>query len=222
VYGAQPHADLLMQDISEATPAASATAAAELRARNAHRHEVRYTLLTMAIGLVMGAGATFLVREGVIPLAGLTGPLGTCALEVVVYAVLFDGYFYALHRLLHTRWMYQHIHVVHHRSTSPTLLTALAFHPVEAILIMAFMPVAMCIIPIHLVSLVIVSAFLFGSILLAHCGYEVFPRWWARVPLLNWYVTPRVHEEHHKRRDCNYSATLSIFDRTFRTLRHEE
>ncbi len=200
----------------------SSHAHAQLRARNIFRHELFYSGLTMVCGLAMGAAATVLVRAGVMPFAGLVGPLGTCAVEVVVYVVLFDAYFYALHRLLHTKWLYQRIHVIHHRSTSPTLLTALAFHPVEALAIMIFIPVAMCVMPIHLVSLVVVSLFLSGSILLAHCGREVFPRWWGKVPVLNWYVTPLVHDAHHKRRDCNYSATLSIFDRTFRSFHASE
>ncbi len=196
------------------------TAAAQVRAKNAVRHERTYALLTAAVGLAMGAGATFLIRAGVIPLAHGALSLGTCAFEVGVYVGLFEAYFYGLHRLLHTRSMYQRVHVVHHRSTSPTLLTALAFHPVEALLIMGFMPVAMWLIPIHLVSLVMVSLFLSGSIGLAHCGHPVFPSWWQNAPVLNLYVTPLVHDAHHKRRDCNYSATLSIFDRAFGTLRN--
>jgi sterol desaturase/sphingolipid hydroxylase (fatty acid hydroxylase superfamily) len=35
-------------------------------------------------------------------------------------------------------------------------------------------------------------------------------------------VTPRVHDAHHARRDCNYSATLTIFDRVFGTLRRDD
>jgi Delta7-sterol 5-desaturase len=210
--------------VTEGPLASSAgeAAAAQLRAKNAMRHEITYTLVTAIIGTALGAGMTFLVREGIVPMGAGPLTLGTAALEVLVYVVCFDAYFYALHRLLHVRTMYQAIHVVHHRSTSPTLLTALAFHPVEALAIMGFMPVAMLLFPIHLVSLVIVSLFLSGSILVAHCGYEVFPRWWQKVPLLNWYVTPRVHDAHHKRRDCNYAATLSIFDRAFGTLRPGE
>jgi Delta7-sterol 5-desaturase len=200
----------------------AAAEATERRARSAQRHERAYSIFTAAIGLAMGAGATFLVREGLLPLAAEPLTLGSCLFEVAVYVGLFEAYFYGLHRVLHTRWMYQRVHVVHHRSTSPTLLTALAFHPVEALLIMSFMPVTMALIPIHLGSLIIVSVFLSGSIALAHCGSEVFPRWWQRVPLINWYVTPRVHDAHHKRRDCNYAATLSIFDRLLGTLRRDD
>ncbi len=206
-----------MQQISES---AASPNGADLRARNTFRHELYYSLLTALIGFAMGAASTWAVRQGVMPFAGFTTDLKTAAIEILIYVVLFDLYFYGLHRALHLRWLYQKIHVVHHRSLSPTLLTALAFHPVEAAAILAFVPVTMCLIPIHLVSLVVVSLFLSGSILIAHCGYEVFPSWMAKVPLLNWYVTPRVHDEHHKRRDCNYSATLSIFDRTFRTFRN--
>jgi sterol desaturase/sphingolipid hydroxylase (fatty acid hydroxylase superfamily) len=138
---------------------------------------------------------------------------------VLAYVLLFDAYFYTLHRLLHTRVLYRRIHAVHHRSIAPTVLTAFAFHPLEALLIIGFIPVAMSLVPIHLVSLAVVSAFLSGSIVLAHCGHEVLPDWWQRVPVLNWYVTSRIHDVHHRRRDCNYSATLSIFDRAFGTLR---
>lgn len=186
------------------------------------RHDLRCSIWTLVLGAVTGVGTTLLVLEGAIPLA--TGrPTGrTFAFEVVAYVLLFDAYFYGLHRLLHTRRLYRNIHAVHHRSTAPTVLTALAFHPLEALLIIGFLPAAMWLLPIHLASLVAVSVFLSGSILLAHCGYEVFPGWWQHVPVLNWYVTPRVHDAHHVRRDCNYSATLSIFDRVFGTLRSDD
>jgi sterol desaturase/sphingolipid hydroxylase (fatty acid hydroxylase superfamily) len=183
------------------------------------QHDLRRSLATLALVTVLGAATTVLVLAGVLDVA-TERPAGLAfAGEVLAYVLLFDAYFYVLHRVLHTRALYRSIHAVHHRSTAPTVLTAFAFHPVEALLIIAFMPAAMSLIPIHLVSLVVVSTFLSGSIVLAHCGHDVFPEWWQRIPVLNWYVTPRIHEAHHRRRDCNYSATLSIFDRAFGTLR---
>lgn len=170
------------------------------------------------MGALVGFGTTRLVLDGVVPLATEWPSAPQLVREVVVYVVLFDAYFYALHRLLHTRPLFRAIHAVHHRSRAPGLLTALAFHPLEGLAIIAFMPAAMYLLPIHLASLAVTAAFLSGSILLAHCGWEVFPAWWYRVPLLNWYVTPRLHDLHHLRRNCNYSATLTIFDRLFGTL----
>ncbi len=186
------------------------------------RQDLRASIATLVVGTLIGVPTTLLVLTGAIPLA-MGWPSGrTLAFELFAYILLFDAYFYGLHRLLHTRLLYRRIHAVHHRSSAPTVLTALAFHPLEALLIIGFMPVAMWLLPIHLASLTVVSVCLSGSILLAHCGYEIFPGWWQRVPVLNWYVTPRVHEAHHVWRDCNYSATLSICDLIFRTLRRDD
>lgn len=185
------------------------------------RHDRRYAATTLLLGTLLGAITTVLVARGWIPLAG-TWPSGRIlAAEVAAYVLLFDAYFYGLHRLLHIPTLFRRVHAVHHRSRAPTIVTALAFHPVEALLVVGFMPAAMWLLPVHLASLVTVCAFLSGSILLAHSGYEVFPRWWDRAPVLDWYVTPRVHDAHHVHRDCNYGATLSIFDRVFGTLHGE-
>ena len=183
------------------------------------QHDLRHSIVTLSLVTATGIATTLLVLNGTLGVA-TERPMGlTFAGEMLTYVLLFDAYFYALHRLLHTRVMYRRIHAVHHRSTAPTVLTAFAFHPIEALLIIGFMPVAMWLVPIHLASLIVVSVFLSGSIVLAHCRHEVLPDWWQRVPVLNWYVTSRIHHAHHRRRDCNYSATLSIFDRAFGTLR---
>jgi sterol desaturase/sphingolipid hydroxylase (fatty acid hydroxylase superfamily) len=187
------------------------------RTTAAARHDRRHAVMTLVLAVVLGAITTVLVLDGMMPLALAWPSVGTFVIETTVYVLLFDAYFYGLHRLLHTRLLFRRIHAVHHRSRAPSIVTALAFHPVEALLVLGFMPVAMWLLPIHLASLVAVSVFLTGSILIAHCGYEVFPARWERVPLLAWYVTPRVHDAHHRRRDCNFSATLTVFDRAFGT-----
>ena len=187
------------------------------RTTASRRHDRRHAATTIAIMLVLGATTTVLVRDGMMPLVLDRPRLVTFVGEMALYVLLFDAYFYGLHRLLHTRLLFRLIHAVHHRSRTPTITTALAFHPVEAMLVLGFMPVAMWLVPIHLASLVVVSGFLGGSILLAHGGYEIFPAWWEAIPVLGWYVTPRVHDAHHRRRDCNFSATLSLFDRVFGT-----
>jgi lathosterol oxidase len=181
------------------------------------RHDCRYTIATLALTTIVGAATTMAVLAGALPL-DLDRPaparvLGECAL----YVLLFDAYFYALHRVLHARILFRRVHAVHHRSGAPTVATALAMHPLEALAIVGFMPVAMALVPIHLVSLLAVTVFLTGSLLVAHSGYAVFPRWWERLPLVGWYVTARVHDVHHVRRVCNYGATLSLFDRAFGT-----
>ncbi len=190
--------------------------------RGWNRHDLGHAIATLTLGVVVGVVTTVLVRTRVIVLYVTWPTMVTAAREVLVYLVAFEVYFYALHRLLHVRGLYRRIHVVHHRALSPSALGGLTFHPVEALLILGFLPLAMLLLPIHLASLAAVSAFLSGSILLAHSEVAWFPGWWAQVPVLNWYVTPGVHARHHDRGDCNFSATLSICDRVCGTLETRE
>ena len=186
--------------------------------RGWNRHDLGHAIATLSLGAMTGVATALLVRGHVIVLHTGWPPVATAAGEALVYLLAFEIYFYALHRLLHVPSLYRRIHVVHHRSMSPSALGGLSFHPVEALLIIGFVPVAMWMRPIHLASLAVVSVFLSGNILLAHSAFGRFPAWWTQVPVLNWYVTPAVHVRHHARRDCNYGATLSLCDRVFGTL----
>jgi sterol desaturase/sphingolipid hydroxylase (fatty acid hydroxylase superfamily) len=183
-----------------------------------NRHDRTAAIATLKLGALAVAVTVPLVYTQVIVVHTALPSLGTAARETFGYLLGFELYFYALHRLLHVRGLYRRIHIVHHRSVYPSALTGLVLHPVEAVLIMAFVPVAMWTVPIHLVSLACVSAFLSASILLAHADVDWVPVWWERVPVLNWYVTPRVHGEHHAHGVTNYGSTLSICDRVFGTF----
>lgn len=182
------------------------------------RHDARFSALTVLVGIVLGVVTTRHVLAGTIPLGTGVPSVPRFAFEVGTYVFLFDAYFYGLHRLLHTRQLFRAVHAVHHRARTPTILTALAFHPLEALAILGFVPAMLWIVPIHLLSLAAVSVFLSGSILLAHAARDPFPAWWHRTPGLRAYVTPRMHHAHHARRDRNYGATFVLFDRLFGTL----
>ncbi len=179
----------------------------------------RYALTTVTLGTALGLLTALLIARGVITLRTEIPHAATWVGEVFVVVIGFEVYFYGLHRLLHTRPLYRHVHAVHHRFTEPSAWRGLAFHPLEALLIMSFVPVALWLSPLHVVSLAVVSVFLAGSILLAHSAFAPSPRGWPTTPALAWYVTPPVHAEHHRRGDCNYGATLSLCDRVFGTLR---
>ena len=179
----------------------------------------RQTGVNVAILLLLGAVCTALVMEGVLPVALELPGAGRLALEVAGLVLVFDAYFYALHRLLHTPLAFRRVHAVHHRARDVDVWSTIAMHPVEFVLLVGFIPAAMWIVPLHLASVVIASLLLSGTITLAHAGRETLPLWWDRSPLLGMYLTPRVHAEHHRRLHCNYGATVTLFDRLFGTLR---
>src|SRR5262245_25830644 len=147
---------------------------------------------------------------------------GSLLLQLVLVVVGFEAYYYAVHRLLHTRTLFRRVHAVHHRSKSPTMLSALSWHPIEAILIAGYLPAVMAVTELHLAAIASASVFLSTSIALAHSGREIFPRTLDRVPILGWYVTPLVHDAHHARSNVNYGASLNLFDRLLGTFRAPE
>ncbi len=188
------------------------------RAETLVRFERRQAAWTALVYGGVAAATTLLVRAGLLPVTTALPSPGTLALEVVVFVLIFDFYFYGAHRLMHTRALAR-IHAVHHRSRAPRPLTAVSFHPLEALLLLIYMPLAMAVLPMHLASALVGGSFLAGSILLAHCGREIFPRWWHETPILRWIATPLVHDTHHAACDVNFSATTSIPDRLFGTYR---
>jgi sterol desaturase/sphingolipid hydroxylase (fatty acid hydroxylase superfamily) len=186
------------------------------------RDEWRFTGWSVAIWTVVGGVTTILAMTGRLRVdVASVAPLRVLA-ELALVVVGFEAYFYVLHRLLHTRRLFRWVHAVHHRSKTPTVLSALSLHPVEATLIAGFLPIAMAGFELHVLSIVLASLYLSTSIALAHCGREIFPRGFARVPVLGWYVTPREHDAHHSRVDVNYGATLNLFDRLLGTFRAPE
>jgi Delta7-sterol 5-desaturase len=181
--------------------------------------ERRFTCASLAVWTAAGAGTTIAAMTGTIAV-GLGAPaVSTVLLEVALVVLGFEAYFYGVHRLLHTRALFRSIHSVHHRSKTPTVLSALSLHPLEALLIAGFLPAAMVATELHVASIAVASVYLSASIALAHCGYELFPRGFARIPILGWYVTPLVHDAHHSKVDVNYGATLNVFDRLLGTFR---
>lgn len=186
------------------------------------RDEWRFARSSLAILMFAGTGTTILAMNQHLHVGLEPIGRGSLLLQLVFLVVGFEAYYYAIHRLLHTRTLFRRVHAVHHRSQSPTLLSALSWHPVEATLIAGFLPAAMAAVELHVAAITLASTFLSASIALAHCGHEIFPRAITRIPILRWYVTPLVHDAHHARSDVNYGASLNLFDRLLGTFRAPE
>ena len=142
-------------------------------------------------------------------------------LSLPVAVVLHDFYFYWTHRLLHTRWLFRHVHGVHHRSREPSPWAALSFHPVEALVQGAPLPLMLLVMPLNDY---VVFAYLLHQMLLnayGHGGVEVLPRGFVRHWFWGRFVTSTHHHLHHETGLGNYSLWFTWWDRWCGTERAE-
>ena len=134
-------------------------------------------------------------------------------ISIPLWIILHDAYFYWTHRALHIARIYKRTHITHHRSHNPSPFTAYSFDPVEAMVNYLFVPVTLTMVPTHGLALYIVMTIMIFKNALGHCGYEVFPRRWARLPILGWLTTVTHHDMHHERGTGNFGFYFTWWDR---------
>lgn len=145
-------------------------------------------------------------------------PIWRWAVALLVLLIGHDTWFYWTHRLLHTRAFWP-IHQLHHQSRTPTVLTAYAFHPLEALVNGAFILPASLITPLSYPVLVAFMVTMIARNAMAHGGREVFPAGRDGHPRLGWMTTVTHHDLHHQRGAGNYGLYFSFWDRIMGTER---
>lgn len=139
---------------------------------------------------------------------------GTSFLEsaFVFFLLIFlqDTYFYFTHRMMHTKWFYRHIHLVHHRSVLTNPYTSFSMHPMEKIIELLFFPFVLCLIPMtpNVLLLYIFMSSLINFI--GHSGFEFNDL--SKVPPNPLATTPTFHERHHMTPNSNYALYLKFWD----------
>ncbi|MEO0981667.1 MAG: sterol desaturase family protein [Pseudomonadota bacterium] len=134
-------------------------------------------------------------------------------LSIPLMIVLHDAYFYWTHRMMHHPKLYCFFHMTHHRSHNPTPFTAYSFAPPEAVVNYLFVPLALMVVPLHTSALFIVLGVMIFKNAIGHCGYELMPRRWARLPVLGWMTSVTHHDMHHERANGNYGFYFTWWDR---------
>eukprot|EP00246_Nothoceros_aenigmaticus_P004633 TRINITY_DN16245_c0_g1_i1.p1 TRINITY_DN16245_c0_g1~~TRINITY_DN16245_c0_g1_i1.p1 ORF type:complete len:246 (-),score=35.19 TRINITY_DN16245_c0_g1_i1:285-1022(-) len=141
----------------------------------------------------------------------------TICFQIVAYFILEDFIFYWGHRLLHTKWLYQHIHCVHHEYATPFGLTSEYAHPAE-ILFLGFATIfGPAITGPHLLTLWLWMSIRVLETVEAHCGYD-FP--WSLSRFLPIYGGADFHDYHHRllyTKSGNYASTFTYMDWLFGT-----
>jgi sterol desaturase/sphingolipid hydroxylase (fatty acid hydroxylase superfamily) len=132
-------------------------------------------------------------------------------IDIVLLFVWNEAHFFACHRLLHTRWLYQHVHRIHHESVTPTPFSVYSFHWLESLLLGSVMITAMLFGTFSIWALLALPVFsiLFNTI--GHWNYNLFAGTARRSASVE-------HSHHHLRVAGNYGFYLPFLDRLFRTF----
>lgn len=187
------------------------------------RMELRNSLVTMAVFVAMDMMIFSAAGTGIFKKYNDVAQYGWVWFGVSIPVMLFihDTYFYWTHRAMHTRRLYRLFHMTHHRSHNPTPFTAYSFAPLEAVVNYMFVPLALLVVPMHGFALYIFLTIMIFKNALGHCGYEVFPRHWAKLPVLGWLTTVTHHDMHHEKASGNYGLYFTLWDRWMGT-EHED
>ena len=134
------------------------------------------------------------------------------AFSVVVMAVVHDSYYYWAHRFMHARPVFRYVHKLHHTFTSPTPFASYAFHPLEAVVEVAWFAPLAFVLPMHPLAVGIYIVLLTAFNVISHLGYEFYKPQVAR-----WFVTSTHHNLHHVRAKGHFMLYFNFWDRVMGT-----
>lgn len=183
--------------------------------------DVVYSMMSIAIFASMATIALFLLGAYTNVYTGPIAGWGAVwfALSFIWMLVLHDTYFYWVHRFMHLKLIFAHVHRVHHRSTNPSPWTAYAFHPIEAVLEAGIILVIAFTLPVHILAIICFFLFQIAYNVYGHLGFELFPRDFHKTWLGRWVNTSVAHNQHHSRFSGNYGLYFLVWDRAMGTLR---
>ena len=206
-----------------------------LRKRLAHRlisewprkrdilREATYSLWSLTVFAALGAFVFSMVVSGHMDIYRRPFEHGWPWLVLSLPALLLwnDAYFYLTHRLLHARWLFRHVHGVHHRSRNPSPWAAYSFHPVEALVNGLVTPLALMAVPLHGGVIILFSLHQVLRNAHGHAAVETMPRGFARHFLWGRFTTTTHHHLHHETAQGNYGLWFTSWDRLCGTERPE-
>lgn len=181
--------------------------------------EIKWSLLTVTITAVLATMLVLLVQSGQTQMYFHIREYGWIyfSLSTIGFIVLYDTYYYWLHRFMHLRWVFPYVHRVHHLSHTPSPWAILAFNPIESALEFMIYPLAIFLFPLHPVSVLIFIIYNAAVNALGHTGHEFMPRAAGTHPFFKWGLTITHHEMHHLKVRYNFGIYFNFWDRIMGT-----
>jgi ferredoxin-NADP reductase/sterol desaturase/sphingolipid hydroxylase (fatty acid hydroxylase superfamily) len=194
------------------------------------KHDLGFSTSTFLIFAIMDVAILYLESKGYTQVYFDINEYGYLWLGFSFFLVLFldDMFFYWSHRAMHLPQFYKFFHKVHHESTDPSPLTAFAFHPSEAV-VEYFVAFALpFLLPLNFGVLITWQIFSMLNNVLAHLGYETYPKGWLKFPILKFKTASTHHNMHHQLFNGNYALYFTWWDKWMGTefkdyeVRHEQ
>jgi methylsterol monooxygenase len=137
-------------------------------------------------------------------------PWTTYVWKCFLSLILEDTWHYWVHRLLHWKPFYPHVHKIHHTYTAPFGIVAEYAHWVETLVLGFGFFIPMLLLCDHMLFMFL--WFLVRQVQTheAHIGYT-FP--YNPLYVIPFYGGARAHDLHHKLFECNYASTFTYWDR---------
>jgi sterol desaturase/sphingolipid hydroxylase (fatty acid hydroxylase superfamily) len=135
-------------------------------------------------------------------------------LSIFLMIIVHDTYSYWIHRLIHHKILFKHVHLLHHTFKNPSPWSAFAFHPFESLLTLGIIPIVMFLIPWHNLALIIFITIIIFYDTFVHLGYDI-----KHLKLFKWQNTPVDHDVHHRNSKYNFGLYFTFWDRLMGTYK---
>ena len=144
-------------------------------------------------------------------------PLWYLLLSFILYSLVHEIYFYWTHVWMHIPKIYRRIHSIHHYSVKTSPWASFSFHPYEAVVHAIFLPIFVCVIPIHPVVILLYLTFMTVTAISNHLGVELlFPK-----ILRKYFISGTHHAVHHEKFRFNYGLYYCFMDQLMGTQKME-
>jgi sterol desaturase/sphingolipid hydroxylase (fatty acid hydroxylase superfamily) len=135
-----------------------------------------------------------------------------CAVWLCAIPFWREFHFYWIHRAIHWKPLYRHVHYLHHKNVNPGPWSGLAMHPVEHILYFSVVLIHW-VVPSHPIHLLFNAQHTALTPAAGHHGFEG-PILNGKLPTGSYF-----HYLHHRYIECNYGEATLPFDKLFGTFR---